>query len=70
MIDPDFDPYAELQEAQDMINKLIMAHNNHDELLVQYSKQAEQVAKLLNSQQRQINNLKFEVKQLQKNEIK
>ena len=65
MIDPDFDPYAELQEAQDMINKLIIAHNNHDELLVQYSKQAEQVAQLLNSQQRQINNLKFDIRKLQ-----
>jgi len=66
MIDPNFDPYEQLIEAQDIINKLIIAHNNHDELLLEVTKNNEQIAQLLNSQQRQLNNLKFQVKQLQK----
>lgn len=64
MINPNFDPLEELRGAQHMINQLIEAHNAHDELLMAYSKQHEQLVKLLNLTQKKINRLEQEVKQL------
>ena len=67
MIDPDFDPLDELRQAQDMINQLIVAHNNHDELLMAYSKQHQQVVDLIRKTQQQISRLELELRKL-KNE--
>lgn len=67
MIDPDFDPLDELRQAQDMINQLIVAHNNHDELLMAYSKQHQQVVDLIRKTQQQISRLEFDIRKL-KNE--
>lgn len=69
MFEPDFDPYADLLEAQDMINQLIVAHNAHDELLIAYSKQHEHFVGLLKKTNRQIAKLEFEIRKL-KNETK
>ena len=34
MLDPNFDPYKELQEAKSVINTLVWAHNQHDEMML------------------------------------
>jgi len=67
LFEPDFDPYGDLLEAQDMINQVIVAHNKHDELLLEFSKQHEQFVGLLKKTNRQIAKLEFEIRKL-KNE--
>jgi hypothetical protein len=54
MLDPNFDPLAELQEQGDLINKLIMAHNRQDQLLVEMSTQHKAAVDLIRTDRKKI----------------
>ena len=66
MYKDDFDPLAMLTENTVMIERLIKGHNNHDELLVAYSQNNADLAKLVKKQDIRIRSLENQMKVLVK----
>ena len=61
MFDPDFDPLEELEQAIQVIEQLVTAHNNHDDLLRAYSQQHQQIVSLLQKTHQRIDTLEHEL---------
>lgn len=72
MLYGDFDPYDELLavkhqtiQQQDLINRLIQASNNHDQLLLELSQQHRNLIALIREQREQIAKLKRDISLIQ-----
>lgn len=68
MFDPEFDPLAELVETKQItldnnrvINQLIQAHNNHDQLWLELTQQHRNLVALIREHREEITKLKFEI---------
>lgn len=71
MFDPNFDPYLELQETkveilkhQNVIRRLVDAHNQFDSAFVDLSHQHRQLVDLLKQTRNQVLRLEEEIKKL------
>jgi peptidoglycan hydrolase CwlO-like protein len=66
MLDPNFDPYKELQEAKSVINTLVWAHNQHDEMMLDLTNQHRQLIDVLRSTKYQVELMRSELNDLRK----
>ena len=62
MINPNFDPMAQLEEQGLLLSKLVNAHNRHDELISDLAKQHQQVIDLIRTDRAKIVHLENKVK--------
>ena len=68
MLDPNFDPYLELQQCKTevirqkgIINQLIHAHNQHDSMLLDITNQHKQLVELLKQTKFQVELMRMEI---------
>lgn len=64
MFSADFDPLLQLNENTAMVDRLISSHNAHDELLLAYSQNNADMAKLIRKQDIRIRSLENQMKAL------
>ena len=71
MLDPEFDPYLELQQCKNevmrqknIINHLIHAHNQHDSALLDITEQHKQIVELVKQTKFQVNLMRMEINTL------